>query len=97
MQRFALAITSRLGGDQQTADTPTGRTRPPLVTIEDDVEEPILDIPNTANSVLGDDNPADDSSTTTQNNNIVDGTTIQDDNTIVNDIDNTTTVNNAAI
>ncbi|KAJ9272035.1 hypothetical protein DTO212C5_1798 [Paecilomyces variotii] len=97
MQRFALAITSRLGGDQQTADIPTGRTRPPLVTIEDDVEEPILDTPNTANSVLGDDNPADDLSTTTQNNNIVDGTTIQDDNTIVNDIDNTTTVNNAAI
>ncbi|RWQ99548.1 hypothetical protein C8Q69DRAFT_494883 [Paecilomyces variotii] len=94
---FRDAITSRLGGDQQTADTPTGRIRPPLVIIEDDVEEPILNTPNTANSVLGDNNPADDSSTTTQNNNIVDGTTIQDNNIIVNDINNTITVNDAAI
>ncbi|KAJ9257821.1 hypothetical protein DTO195F2_5453 [Paecilomyces variotii] len=53
MQHFALAITSRLGGDQQTTETPTGETRPSPVTIEDNIEEPILDTLNTASSVLG--------------------------------------------
>lgn len=53
MQHFALTITNRLGGDQQTTETLTGETRPPLVTIENDVEELILDTLNTASSILG--------------------------------------------